>query len=113
MVHGALVPQGRRAGGLVAGGCATVLLMALGLAGCGGGVAETGATPMASTSADLDTARPPPRTVSQTPLLPPMPAQADVSPGIPPAMMNIEHLYSEDEQARIESDLTAAARGQR
>ncbi|MDR3375958.1 MAG: hypothetical protein P4L98_19715 [Ancalomicrobiaceae bacterium] len=85
------------------------------LVACSGGIAETGGVPVAAApQADLDTAKPPPRTVTETPLLPPVQTtpnplfEAD-SRYVPPP---VEHLYSEDEQAKIEAELAAAAKGQ-
>ena len=85
------------------------------LVACSGGIAETGGVPVAAVpQADLDTAKPPPRTVIETPLLPPVqtttnPLLEASSRYVPPP---VEHLYSEDEQAQIEAELAAAAKGQ-
>ena len=102
----ATVPSRRHVSALTIAG-----MMACGLllSGCGGGVAEHGTSlPVAAAPTDLDTARPPPQTVTQAPLLPPVPSN-DPTQTLPPAMRNLEHLYSEDEQARIQADLAAAA----
>ncbi|MDR3497490.1 MAG: hypothetical protein P4L82_23095 [Ancalomicrobiaceae bacterium] len=84
------------------------------LAACSGGIAETDGIPRAAApAADLDTAKPPPQTVTQTPLLPPVPSSTtvDASPQyVPPP---VEHLYTEDEQAKIEAELAAAAKAQK
>ena len=85
------------------------------LVACSGGIAETGGIPAAAVpTAELDTAKRPPQTVTETPLLPPVQSTPNSlfeanSRYVPPP---VEHLYSEDEQAKIEAELAAAAKGQ-
>jgi hypothetical protein len=89
--------------------------MMLILTGCSGG-ADTMTQPLVPLpAADLDTSRPPPTTVTSTPLLPPVPETGAGQPaatsqpsdtGEPP--LQYEHLYSEEEQAKIAADLAGS-----
>jgi hypothetical protein len=90
----------------------------LALAGCSGGVNPDLSAGQEVPASDLDTAKPPPRTVTSMPLLPPVPEPAATSApvgSLPPAgdeqqsPIPYNELYSDDEQARIRSELTAAA----
>jgi hypothetical protein len=63
---------------------------------------------------DLDTAKPPPQTVTSTPLLPPMPDDkpeppAASGPAAITAPLQYDPLYTDEEQFRIQTDLTKAA----
>jgi hypothetical protein len=90
-----------------------ILLAPLALAACAGGAGEAVNTPaLSATPTDLDTARQPPQTVTQMPLLPPVnePQPVTEAPSAPPAA---QHLYTEDEQARIQAELDALARAQK
>jgi hypothetical protein len=101
---------------LALGGVA--LMAAICVTGCSGGV-ESINQPQIAPQTDLDTAKPPPQTVTSTPLLPPVPeppATAAPSGGLPaqaPATseppLQYDQLYSDDEQLRIKADLAAAA----
>ena len=84
----------------------------LGLQGCSGGSDAMSRTMNSAQTEDLDTAKPPPSTVSKTPLLPPVPnqpaeQQADAVIATPP--LEYDHLYSDEDQERIRRELSAAA----
>lgn len=94
--------------GGIAVAIAPILGLALSLAGCAGGDPASDAdvvAPVAST----------PGAVSRAPLLPPVPEPAASKPATdstwstssPP--LEYDHLYSEDEQAKLQADLMAAA----
>ena len=99
------------------------LAAALALSGCAGGSEAMTRPVLATPTADLDTARPPPQTVTSAPLLPPVP-EAPATPTAPvdtsstgaasetlreTPPLQYDHLYSDDEQQQIKSDLVSAA----
>ncbi len=97
--------------GMVA--ASAVVLATLALAACSGGMGETvGSSLITVPNAELDTAKPPPQTVTQTALQPPPTVPGASANGLPPTIWNTEHLYSEDERAKIEAELAAAGRHQ-
>ncbi len=81
------------------------------LSACSGGSEAMTQPSVPAPAADLDTAKAPPRTVTSSPLLPPMPADnaQPSDPAAAAAPMQYEHLYSDDEQTKIQQDLIAAA----
>jgi hypothetical protein len=97
---------------------AAALGASLALADCSGGSEVMSQPLVPSPSADLDTSRAPPQTVTSMPLLPPVPEDParQPAPGVvaeaPP--LPYDGLVSDDEQLRIKADLAAtAARAQK
>jgi len=87
------------------------LAASLMLGGCSGGSDAMTQPTFSAPAADLDTTKAPPQTVTSMPLLPPVPDDPAKQPATtteaPP--LQYDHLYSDDEQTKIRSDLIAAA----